>query len=109
MHYFPLEWPILLGLFLLVSVIVDLVELRILHYAYERLGISPRSATWILVLTLVRRSINTRLAEFPPDRVISGRIVRHLACGQASNAAATPSKRRVHKRVSSEASELLSR
>src|SRR5579863_7388143 len=44
MHYFPLEWPFLLGLFLLLSVIVVLLELRILHYAYERMGISPRSA-----------------------------------------------------------------
>ena len=78
MHYFPLEWPFLLGLFLLVSVIVTLVELRILHYAYERMGISPRSATWILVLTLVGSSINIPVAEFPPERVISGRVVRHF-------------------------------
>jgi uncharacterized membrane protein len=78
MHYFPLEWPFLLGLFLLMSVIVALIELRILHYAYERMGISPRSATWILVLTLVGSSINIPVAEFPPERVISGRVVRHF-------------------------------
>ena len=78
MHYFPLEWPFLLGLLLLLSVIVVLLELRILHYAYERMGISPRSATWILVLTLLGSSINIPLAEFPPERVISGRIVRHF-------------------------------
>ena len=44
MHYFPLEWPVLLALFLLFSVLVVLVQFRILHYAYERMGISPRYA-----------------------------------------------------------------
>jgi uncharacterized membrane protein len=78
MHYFPLEWPFLLALFLLLSIIVALIELRILHYAYERMGISPRSATLILVLTLVGSSINIPVAEFPPERVVSGRVVRHF-------------------------------
>ena len=34
MHYFPVEWPILLALFLLFSLLVVLLELRILPYAY---------------------------------------------------------------------------
>jgi uncharacterized membrane protein len=78
MHYFPLEWPFLLALFLLLSIVVALLELRILRYAYERMGISPRSAVFILVLTLVGSSINIPLAEFPPERVISGRVVHHF-------------------------------
>ena len=78
MHYFPLEWPFLLALFVLLSIIVALVELQILRYAYERMGISPRSAVFILVLTLVGSSINIPLAEFPPERVISGRVVTPL-------------------------------
>ena len=78
MHYFPLEWPFLLALFVLLSIIVALVELQILRYAYERMGISPRSAVFILVLTLVGSSINIPLAEFPPERVISGRVVHHF-------------------------------
>ncbi len=77
MHYFPVEWPFLLALFLLVSILVVLVELRILRYAYERMGISPRYATWILLLTLLGSSINIRLAEFPPEKVISGTVVHH--------------------------------
>jgi len=78
MQYFPLEWPFLLALFLLFSLLVVLVQLKILHYAYERMGISPRSAMWILVLTLVGSSINIPLAEFPPERVISGRVVHQF-------------------------------
>jgi len=77
MHYFPVEWPFLLALFLLFSLLVTLVELRILHYAYERMGISSRWAMWILLLTLLGSSINIPLAEFPSEKVISGTVVHH--------------------------------
>jgi uncharacterized membrane protein len=77
MHYFPVEWPFLLALFLLFSLLVALIEFRILHYAYEQMGISPRSAMWILLFTLLGSSINIPLAEFPPERVISGTVVHH--------------------------------
>jgi uncharacterized membrane protein len=75
MHYFPVEWPFLLALFLLFSFLVLLLEFKILHYAYERMGISPRYAMWILLLTLLGSSINIPLAEFPPEKVISGTVV----------------------------------
>jgi uncharacterized membrane protein len=77
MHYLPVEWPFLLALFLLFSFLVVLIEFKILHYAYERMGISPRYAMWILLLTLLGSSINIPLAEFPPEKVISGTVVNH--------------------------------
>lgn len=42
MHYFPLAWPFLLAFVILFVVVVTLVELNVLKYAYERMGISPR-------------------------------------------------------------------
>ncbi len=77
MHYFPVEWPFLLALFLLILVLVTLLELRVLRYAYEQMGISPRSAMWILMFTLLGSSINIPLARFPPEKVISGVVVNH--------------------------------
>jgi uncharacterized membrane protein len=77
MHYYPVEWPFLLALFLLFSFLVLLLEFKILHYAYERMGISPRYAMWILLLTLLGSSINIPLAEFPPEKVVSGTVVHH--------------------------------
>jgi len=77
MHYFPVEWPFLLALFLLFSILVVLVQFRILHYAYERMGISPRFAMWILLFTLLGSSINIPLVRFPPEKVISGTVVHH--------------------------------
>lgn len=77
MHYFPLDWPFLLGLFLVFSLLVALIELKILHYAYERMGISPRSAMWILLFTLLGSSINLPLVQLPPEKVVSGTVVHH--------------------------------
>jgi uncharacterized membrane protein len=77
MHYFPVEWPFLLALFLLLSILFVLVQFRILYYAYERMGISPRYAMWILLFTLLGSSINIPLAEFPPEKMISGTVVHH--------------------------------
>lgn len=77
MHYFPLEWPFLLGLFLLFSIVVLLVELRILRYAYERMGVPSRYVLAILLLTLLGSSINIPIAKFPPGNVTSGTVARH--------------------------------
>lgn len=77
MHYFPVEWPFLLAMFLLFSLLVALIELKVLHYAYEQMGISSRSAMLILLLTLLGSSINIPLVRFPAEKVISGAIVTH--------------------------------
>lgn len=76
-HYFPFEWPFLLALFLLLSVLVLLVELRVLRYAYERMGVPSRYVLAILLLTLLGSSINIPVAEFPPEKMISETVVRH--------------------------------
>jgi uncharacterized membrane protein len=75
MHYFPLAWPfllILLGIFL---VVVALIELHILKYAYQRMGISPRYVLGILLLTLLGSAVNIPVAELPPEEVISDRSI----------------------------------
>lgn len=77
MHYFPVEWPFLLGLFLILSLLVVLIELRVLHYAYEQMGISSHMALLILLLTLVGSSINIPLFTFPAEKVVSGTVVHH--------------------------------
>lgn len=77
LHYFPLEWPFLLALLLLASILLVLLELRILRYAYEQMGIPSRFAMIILLLTLVGSSINIPLVRLPPEKVISGTVVHH--------------------------------
>lgn len=78
MHYFPLAWPFLLVLFALFAVVLLLVELDILKYAYVRMGIPPRYVFAILLFTLVGSSINIPLAVISRERVVSGQIVDFL-------------------------------
>lgn len=74
-HYFPLEWPFLLALVFVFIVVVALIELRILKYAYERMGVPPRYVLLVLLLSLLGSYINVPVAEMPQEEVVSNRIV----------------------------------
>ncbi len=74
-HYFPLAWPFLLALIALLIVVVALVELQILKSAYERMGIPPRYVLGILLLSLLGSAINLPVAEFPPEKMVTEKIV----------------------------------
>lgn len=75
LHYFPLAWPFLLALFVLFLVVVALIELRILRYAYERMGVNPRYVMLVLLLSLLGSHVNIPVAELPPEEIVSNRIV----------------------------------
>lgn len=75
MQYFPLAWPFLLALLALFLVVLTLVEIGILRYAYERMGIPPRYVFSILLLSLLGSAINIPVARFPPENVVSGKVV----------------------------------
>jgi uncharacterized membrane protein len=69
MHY-PLLAPtffvFLVGIFI---VVVVLIEIRVLRYAYLRIGVSSRVALFLLFSSLVGSYINVPVAHFP-DRVV---------------------------------------
>jgi uncharacterized membrane protein len=77
MHYFPLAWPFLLALFLLFLAVAVLVEIGILRYAYERIGIPSRYVLAILLLSLLGSAVNIPIAQFPPETVSSGGVVNY--------------------------------
>jgi uncharacterized membrane protein len=75
MHYFPLAWPFILALALLFVVVVGLVELNILKYAYERMGIPPRYVLAVLLFSLLGSAVNIPVIQLPPERIVTGRTV----------------------------------
>ncbi len=75
MHYFPLAWPFIMALAFLFVVVVALVELGILKYAYERMGVPPRYVLGVLLLSLLGSAINIPVAQLPPEQMVSGRLV----------------------------------
>jgi len=50
---------------------IVLVELRILSYAYQKIGVRPRYVFLILVLTLVGSHVNLPLYSVPATRVVA--------------------------------------
>jgi uncharacterized membrane protein len=75
MHYLPVAWPffaILVGLFL---VVVILIQINVLRYAYTRLGVSSGTALLLLMGSLIGSYLNIPVWEFPEREVQSGREV----------------------------------
>jgi uncharacterized membrane protein len=75
LHYFPLAWPFLLALVALLVVVVALIELQILKYAYERMGIPPRYVFGVLLLSLLGSYVNVPVFELPPEEIVSNKVV----------------------------------
>jgi uncharacterized membrane protein len=74
-HYLPWSASFVLTLALLLTLALILVELDLVTFAYERLGLHHRVAVALLFLSLVGSAINVPLARFPDSEVVSDRIV----------------------------------
>jgi uncharacterized membrane protein len=74
-HYFPIPLFYLLFLALLVGVMIVLIQIRVLQYAFESMGIDRRYVLSILVLCLLGSYVNIPIAELPPEPIVSDRIV----------------------------------
>ncbi|WP_281791829.1 DUF1614 domain-containing protein [Desulforhabdus amnigena] len=75
MHYFPLSLPFLLLLLFLFIFLVTLVEVGILSYAYQRIGINQRYVFSLMLFSLLGSYINIPIFELPPEQVISNSYV----------------------------------
>lgn len=74
-HFFPLALPFIVGLAVLVGVLLTLLELGVIRYAYEKVGIGHRQAVMLLLLSLLGSYVNVPVAQLPAERVTSGREV----------------------------------
>jgi uncharacterized membrane protein len=52
-HFFPLAAPILLALFLVLLLLIAFVEVGVIGYAYEKIGIDRRYVFTLLMLPLI--------------------------------------------------------
>jgi uncharacterized membrane protein len=75
MNYFPLALPFFGGLFLLFVFVVLLIELRIVQFAYEQVGISPRYMLALLLASFAGSYINIPVAQLPAAHVYSHEVI----------------------------------
>jgi uncharacterized membrane protein len=78
MHYFPLALPFLLFLVFVFIFILFLIEVGILRYAYEKIGIGHRHMFALLMLTLLGSYINIPVAELSAEEVVSDQHITYF-------------------------------
>ena len=61
MIYSPSTFPLLLVLLVLLALLILLVEMRVLTYAYRKVGVNPRYAFAVMVLSLLGSHVNIPL------------------------------------------------
>ena len=74
-HYLPLTPGSFSILVFMAVVLVILIQLRILGYAYMRLGVSPGAAFLLLFGSLIGSYVNVPITELTGPPVRSGEIV----------------------------------
>src|ERR1700745_3819851 len=74
-QYLPLTAPLFSVLVLLFFGLIILIQLRILRYAYMRLGVGPGAALLLLFGSLVGSYFNIPITVLPGQTVRSGEIV----------------------------------
>ncbi len=75
MHYIPLAGPLFIALFLFFLLVVFLVELRIVRYAYEKVGVGQRYMLVLLLLSFLGSSVNIPVAQLPPEPMHTARVI----------------------------------
>ncbi|MGE0822429.1 MAG: DUF1614 domain-containing protein [Candidatus Binatia bacterium] len=75
LHFFPLALPFFLAAVLLVAIMIVLIEIDLLRYAYEKMGVDRRYVFSLLLLSLLGSYINIPVAELPAEVIHSGEEV----------------------------------
>lgn len=78
MHYFPVTAPFMLLLGVLLAVVITLIELGAITYAYEKIGIRRQFVFLVLLGTLLGSAVNIPIAEFPARDVKVAQVVQFL-------------------------------
>jgi uncharacterized membrane protein len=75
-HFLPLAQPFFLALVLLLGLLIALIEIGLIGYAYEKIGVQRRYVFAVLLLSLLGSYVNIPVAELPAEQVVSGQEVR---------------------------------
>ena len=78
LHFFPLALPFVLGLLLLMGLLIALIEVGLLEYAYAKMGVDRRYVFGLLLLSLLGSYVNIPVATLPAERVLSGQEVSYF-------------------------------
>jgi uncharacterized membrane protein len=75
MNYFPVAPPFFIALFVFFTLIVLLIELRVVQFVYESVGVNPRLLLSLLLLSFLGSYINIGITQLPPEHIYAHGIV----------------------------------
>ena len=75
MQYFPITIAFLLFLLLLFIFLIVAIEVGVLSYAYQRMGVDRRYVFSLLILSLLGSYVNIPLFQLPPEQIVSNSYV----------------------------------
>src|SRR5512135_2412211 len=75
MHYFPIALPFLLLFAFVFALLILFIEIGILRYAYERIGVGRRHMFALLVLSFLGSYVNIPIYHLQSGHVASGEAV----------------------------------
>jgi uncharacterized membrane protein len=75
LHYLPLSPAFFSILVVAFLVLVALIQVGILRFAYTRLGVSPRVALLLLFGSLIGSYVNIPVIHLPEQQILSGREI----------------------------------
>lgn len=70
MIYAPFTLPLLLLLLVFLAGFIFLVEVRVLTYAYRKIGVQPRYAFAVMLLSLLGSHVNIPMYSVPAQRIV---------------------------------------
>jgi uncharacterized membrane protein len=62
----------------LVGILIALIEVGILEYAYAKMGVNRRYVFALLLVSLLGSYINIPVAQLPDEQVVAGHVVTHF-------------------------------
>ncbi len=75
LQYMPIPWPLYAFLFIVLGILTVLIQIGLLRYVYARLGISPGTAMFLLLASLLGSYVNIPIAQLPGETQVVGERV----------------------------------
>ncbi len=75
MQYVPIALPFFLAFWVLFGLVVVLIQIGILQYVFESMGVSRRYMFSLLVCCLLGSYVNIPIAQLPAEQMRTGQIV----------------------------------
>ena len=66
-HYLPIALPFFAAFAFALALLLALIQVRVLRFAYLRLGVSPAAALWLLFASLIGGAINIPIAQLAAE------------------------------------------